>query len=382
MGGTPRGVEIHRGKLRVHFRYAGKLRREPLGLPATRANIQHAGRLANEIREKIRHGIFDYAEYFPDRAPSAHTVRHYTATYLQMQSHLADSTVRGYRQTLRTVLDDRLGDMPISHVTASMLGQTLEEHGWQSAKARNNALTPIRGVFDLALQDRVIRDNPAALLKSAKVQSPEPDPLTIEEADAVLAWMAEHKAPQTHNYFEFALFSGLRTSELLALAWTDIDRRAGVLRVQRARVLGNMKTTKTARSRDVELSSRALRALERQRQHTHLKTDTVFLDPITDRPYVNDKPPRLHWNAALKALGIRHRTAYQTRHTYATLALMAGANPMWVARQLGHSTMQITLTRYSRWLDRADHRREVNKLDQAIGGGEHLGNNPGNTGRF
>ena len=32
-------------------------------------------------------------------------------------------------------------------------------------------------------------------------------------------------------------------------------------------------------------------------------------------------------------LGHRYRVAYQMRHAYSTLNLMAGANPIWVARQ-------------------------------------------------
>jgi len=35
--------------------------------------------------------------------------------------------------------------------------------------------------------------------------------------------------------------------------------------------------------------------------------------------------------------GIRYRPAYNTRHTYATVCLMNGLNPVYVASQLGHS---------------------------------------------
>jgi integrase len=40
-------------------------------------------------------------------------------------------------------------------------------------------------------------------------------------------------------------------------------------------------------------------------------------------------------------LGIRQRPAYNTRHTFATVALMAGVNPAYSARQLGHAITAI-----------------------------------------
>ncbi len=45
---------------------------------------------------------------------------------------------------------------------------------------------------------------------------------------------------------------------------------------------------------------------------------------------------------------------------------MAGANPMWVARQLGHKNMGMLLKAYGKWIDRADKSREVGKLNAAF----------------
>jgi integrase len=42
---------------------------------------------------------------------------------------------------------------------------------------------------------------------------------------------------------------------------------------------------------------------------------------------------------------------------------MAGANPMWVARQLGHVNMNMVLTVYSKWIDGADKSKERGKID-------------------
>ena len=67
----------------------------------------------------------------------------------------------------------------------------------------------------------------------------------------------------------------------------------------------------------------------------------------------------------------RWRNFYQTRHTYATLNLMAGANPMWVAEQLGHATMQMVLTVYSKWIDGADKSQESGKIDTMFSQDSH-----------
>ncbi len=55
----------------------------------------------------------------------------------------------------------------------------------------------------------------------------------------------------------------------------------------------------------------------------------------------------------VKRLGIRWRKAYQTRHTYATVALMAGVPPAYIASQLGNS-VKMLLDRYARWIPGGD----------------------------
>lgn len=45
---------------------------------------------------------------------------------------------------------------------------------------------------------------------------------------------------------------------------------------------------------------------------------------------------------------------YSTRHTFATIALMAGIVPAYIAGQLGRS-VQMLLERYARWIPGADN---------------------------
>jgi integrase len=50
------------------------------------------------------------------------------------------------------------------------------------------------------------------------------------------------------------------------------------------------------------------------------------------------------WYPALVAAGAEKRVPYQCRHTFATLALAAGADLYWVSRQLGHTDIGTTLS--------------------------------------
>lgn len=65
--------------------------------------------------------------------------------------------------------------------------------------------------------------------------------------------------------------------------------------------------------------------------------------------------------------GIRYRSPYETRHTYATMMLMAGMTPAFCARQMGHSVQQF-LDTYARWIDGGQNDVEMAKLEAFIGG--------------
>jgi integrase len=117
------------------------------------------------------------------------------------------------------------------------------------------------------------------------------------------------------------------------------------------------------------LNGEALAALTDQKAHTLLAggpNGVVFTNPFTREAFKDDWRPGECWRIVLQGEGLRHRNAYQTRHTFASLALMAGANPFWVARQLGHVAASTMFRHYARWIEGADQGRESAKLDAAF----------------
>jgi integrase len=94
-----------------------------------------------------------------------------------------------------------------------------------------------------------------------------------------------------------------------------------------------------------------LEALKAQKTHTLLKGVEVFQNPRSGERWTGDQAIRKTlWSPALKRAGIRYRNPYQTRHTYASMMLMAGEHVMWVAKQMGHTDWAFTARTYSRWI--------------------------------
>jgi integrase len=61
----------------------------------------------------------------------------------------------------------------------------------------------------------------------------------------------------------------------------------------------------------------------------------------------------------------RSRTFHSFRHSFARVALENGARMDWLQRQLGHSTITLTVDTYGRW-ERSAEKLEAEKLEGAF----------------
>ena len=379
MGRVGSGVEPREKSIRLSFTLDGETRKETLKtdgkpMPPTPKNLVYAHKLAAEIKEKIRHGTFIYADYFP-ASPHATTgvgvtVGQQLDDWYNLTTDKESSTRKGYR-IAKDWWKKHLGTKPLKALKHSDILRALSTEPTWSGKTRNNKTSVLRLVLALAMRDQLITSNPIDGLESAPHQRPLPDPFSMEEAEAILAGLGDKYGPQIANYFGVKFFTGMRTSESLAMRWEAIDWRLEHVMVADAIVLGEHKdNTKTNIARLVQLNSRAMEYLRAQKQHSFLLPDGwVFPDPKTKERWVDDWTPReMYWRPTLKRLGIRYRSPYQTRHTYATMLLMAGVAPAYGAKQLGHS-VEMFLRTYAKWMDGGQNTVEMGKL-------EHLLSNP------
>lgn len=353
-GVTPRGRSIQ-----IDFYYLGKRCRETIKLPPTKANIIYAERLKSTILHEIAIGTFEYAKHFPNSnnvllgsKVSSMTVEQALDQYLQSSKRrLEKSTFRDYYSAVEHHLKPQFGEMKLVDVTS------LEIKSWIgglliSAKRINNILIPLRSIFDDAYADGLIDRNPISRIKNLSVRRDEPKPFTPNEIIAILDQLPQ----QGKNLIQFAIWTGLRTSELIALEWGDIDFKVGVIRVRRATVNKNTKQPKTkAGERDVKLFPPAIEALNSQKEFTRLPDCRIFHNPRTNTSWETDGQIRkTMWIPALRKANVEYRNPYQTRHTYASTLLSAGENPLWVAQQMGHKDWGMIRKTYGRWIPDVD----------------------------
>jgi integrase len=374
MGRTGNGVELRDKSIRVGFMWQGQWTRETLKIPPTPANERYAAKLVAQINHALAAGTFEYAEFFPSSKhakQSAHNLQFGDAcdTWLKTKGRLATKTLDQYRNALEVWKGMFGKDTPIERLTHGTLAAKIGSEPWASAKLLNNYLICLRGVFKLAGREIKGLDNPMEGIENSKHQAPPPDPFTQEEAGLILADLRKHYDVRIWAYFAFAFATGMRPEEMIALQWGDLDARTGTIRVERAKTAGEVKPLKTYHARDVDLTDQALLAVKAMKEHTSMLGDgngPIFQNPVTRRPWHDERSQRDHyWRPALKRLGIRWRKPYNTRHTYATTALLAGANPTYISRQMGHKSAKMLFQVYAKWIDGADRGRERDKINAA-----------------
>lgn len=371
------GVEIRETSIRIVFSYNGRQVKETLYLDnkpmaPTPANVKYARRVAAEVRDKIRSAAFNYAEYFPHSPRAQITEAGTLGDFLDKwyaQLDLKPSTLVTYRRMKDNFWKPQLGHLPMNKVKHSDVTTALKKGKWASGKTRNNYVSMLSSVFALALADGLVDKNPCETIEAAAWQKKKVDPFSLEEADAILNHMTDKYPEQVRNFYEFQFFTGLRTGEAIGLEWTEVDMREKTITVKQAFVVHDMTDTKTSKERVVHLNSRALAALKRQKAWTYLQeTGRVFHDPGTGKPWAYEQNARKrYWEPTLKALGIRYRRPYNTRHTYATVGLMAGANPAYMAGQLGHGT-EVFFKDYASWISSKQDISEMEKIESKLGG--------------
>ncbi|EIS4806099.1 site-specific integrase [Escherichia coli] len=392
----PTGIELHNGKIRISFTYRGVRCREVLhGWAVTSSNIRKAGNLRAAIVSEIQLGGFDYAERFPEskalkKFSSTVKVKTFSELcdlYTSSKKHeISAATYDNLNcaiSALRKIVGDNTLLNDIEH--ADMLNyrhklltsDTIHsKHAWlnktgRAASTVNRLMCTLTGMMKLAYRSGFIKGMPYDGLKLLKRSKNTPDPLLHGEYAAVISALS---GTVFANLWTIAIHTGLRHGELAALAWEDIDLNSGQIHISRGLTNKNLfvppktdagirtitllkpaidalreqfKVTGALARREITFHRRGVGQTEQQ----HLRFVFVPRRNARNSPghYAKDSLA-YSWENGLRKAGVRYRHPYQSRHTYACWSLSAGANPAFIASQMGHENAKMVFEVYGKWM--------------------------------
>jgi integrase len=396
----PAGIAVRsvRG-VQIEFAFDGKRRTETVpGRPTVEA-VRAAGRLRDGVLKAIELRAFDYAAFFPDSRFVRQAVRA-KAEVERAEVAVAGTTMGElFTDFLARFIKDRPGshntwvthtEVVRSHLRAEFghrrpVDVTSDHlidfrHALRAKKLSDtrisNILTPLRGAIALAMERYLIDRDPFSRVSPTKPRKqqvvkldehglpsfdePLPehidrkydraaraaDPFDAAERESIL----RAAKGQVRNLYVFAFWTGLRTGELIALRWCDVDWVNGRVCIRLSFSKATFTPTKGKRARWVPLLPPALEALEYQKAHTFAFGRWVFNNPATDDRWSSSERLRRRWVRLLKAAGVRYRYQYQTRHTYASSRMSAGESAVDVAEALGHLDARLVDVVYSRFV--------------------------------
>lgn len=334
-----------------------------------------------EVRDKVKVLEKDRDEGRIKRPGKAWTLEKWLSHWLDniAANSVRPKTLAGYQTAVRRHLIPGLG----AHRTDRLQPEHIERF---YAKLRNAGLRPatvhqvhrtLRTALNEAMRRGQVVRNPASIAKSPQLVEEEIDPLTVEEAQAVLGIA---KGRRNGVRFALALAIGLRQGEALGLKWRDVDTESGTLTIRRAlqrhtwqhgcggscgrkrgadcpdRLGGGLvevPTKSRAGRRVVGIPGPLLEALIEHRASQDAERekaadlwrdgDWVFAQP-TGRP-VDPRADYDEWCAVLKAAGVRPARLHDARHTAATMLLVLKVPTRAVMDVMGWSQASMT-TRY------------------------------------
>lgn len=276
--------------------------------------------------------------------------------FLREKKFLRKNTLKNYHNALK-ILIDFLKKTKIIYVydfkrehSPLFLDFCYEKKLQASSIKQYKAI--INGLFLYAIDLDLIVKSPFKISKIKEINENKriKDPFSLDEMKRLL----QHAQGDLRLYLLLGFFTGARTGEILALQYKDLDFINKEIRISKTKneitcELGETKTKSSNRIIDM------IRPLE-------LELKKLCKDKSPDEFLILQKSSilRSKFTRLLKSLDIKPRRLYDTRHTFASIMLSKGEEPMWVGvRMLGHCNLNMTYQVYAKYLPKAVKERAV-----------------------
>lgn len=325
----------------------------------------------NELTYEYNHGM--YIE--PNRMSFGEWLNFWLKTYKRKK--LKPRTYDNYESQITFRIIPVLGHLPLKDITTFHIQNfynQLSDSGLSTATIRKIHQI-INSALDKAQEQQMIRNNPAKAIELPSLEQKPVKAFTLEEQARFF------EAAKSYTYYEafiFAVSTGVREGELLALTWDDIDFEKGYVQVNKTLifvkdrenkanstyVLKAQDSTKTkAGVRRIPLTKRCLRMLRELKLRNIAKSQLVF--PSKSGTYINPRNFLRCFDTICKKAGLEGFNCHTLRHTFATRCFEKGISVKIVSRWLGHKKVQHTLDIYTHVMP-DEEKKAIERLESDI----------------
>lgn len=238
-------------------------------------------------------------------------------------------------------------------------------------KSYKTMLSTLKLIINYGLRMELIEKDPFALVvypksleKSTKLSKVENNFYSKDELKLFLDRAKKSSNPLVYPFFRLLAYSGIRSGEILALNWSDIDFNGRTLSITKTvshdsrkglNFIAKPKTKKSART--IFIDDETLQALKIWKttqakmllaKGINALSDSQLIFPARDNRIAGTTSANSRLNTFYKQNpDLRRISIHGFRHTHATLLLEAGLNIKDIQERLGHKNIQITLDFYS-----------------------------------
>ncbi|GAA9653653.1 hypothetical protein HpVa75_15070 [Helicobacter pylori] len=290
------------------------------------------------------------------------TIAQAKESFLKKKIGLKETSLIFMQSRFNTVL--KLLNVKENYRVSKITNESIENyHNNAFKKYQKNTLISLNALLKSFLEfcesERFLEKNPyfAITLKNAK-RGLKDDPFSLNEVRTIL-----HHAPSLRlkAFLITAFFTGLRTGEQLALLWSDIDFENKKINIDKSlNLLGAFTNPKNQASiRQVDLLEPVERILKELKESEPNNKRMIFLS-VPKRTQEFQKA----FKALLKAINFKEKKLYITRHTFASLMISMGEDPLWISKNMGHNDLNTTYSNYARYIpqpkkERAEFLKEL-----------------------